>query len=154
MTIAATICRRFEGFEKKLPDGRFTAYLCPAGIWSIGLGSTGPDIKRGLIWTESQCEERFAADLAKFEKGVKELVTVPLNAAELGALTSFAYNVGLGALQGSTLRKKLNAGDREGAADEFLKWDKGTVGGKKVTLAGLTKRRAYERSVFLGEVTP
>jgi lysozyme len=79
---------------------------------------------------------------------VSAAVTVPLNDNEFGALTSFTFNLGIGNLKSSTLLKKLNAGDRAGAADEFGKWV--NAGGKP--LPGLVKRRAAERALFLTPV--
>lgn len=96
-------------------------------------------------------------DIAKFSAAVNRLVTLDdagspdtdglpdFTQDEFDALVDFAFNLGIGALAGSTLLKKLNAGDIEGAADEFLKWDH--AGGK--VLAGLTKRRQGERALFL-----
>lgn len=84
-------------------------------------------------------------DLAKFEAGVEDLVKVAVSVNQFSALVSFAYNIGLNALSGSTLLKKLNAGDIIGAADQFLRWNK--AGGKE--LKGLTDRRHAERDLFL-----
>ncbi|TSA40461.1 MAG: lysozyme, partial [Methylococcaceae bacterium] len=95
--------------------------------------------------TVAQAEEMLAFDLTAFEDKVKALVKVDVNDNQLGALTSFAYNLGAGNLASSTLLKKLNAGDYAGASVEFLKWDK--AGGK--ILKGLTLRRTAEMSLFL-----
>jgi lysozyme len=78
-------------------------------------------------------------------------VQVPLNDAAFGALVSFAFNAGLGNLGQSTLLRKLNAGDRAGAAEQFLVWNKGRVRGVLTELPGLTRRRRAERALFLGE---
>lgn len=134
------LVREFEGC-------RLDAYRCPAGIPTIGYGATGPDIRMGMKWTQEEADERLAEDLARFAEGVERLVLVDLTDNQFAALVSFAYNVGLGALAGSTLLRKLNAGDYEGAADQFPRWNKG--GGR--VLPGLVRRRAAERDLFLSD---
>ena len=138
-SVAIEIIKPFESCK-------LTAYLCPAGVWTIGWGSTGPEIVKGLKWTQEQADNRLMLDVVRFERGVKALVKVSLSDNQLGALISFAYNVGLGNLQASTLLKLLNAGDYKGAANQFARWNK--AAGK--VLAGLTRRRAIEKGVFDG----
>jgi lysozyme len=137
--LATPLIQKWEGFERR-------AYLCPAGVWTIGYGATGPDIGPGLIWTREEANERFARDLEHYGKQVDKLLKVPAEAHEKAALVSFAYNLGPAALGRSTLLRKFNAGDKEGAAREFGKWV--YAGGKK--LAGLVKRRAEETRMFQG----
>ena len=84
-------------------------------------------------------------DLARFERGVTTFCPVPLTQGNFDGLVSFAFNVGLGTLQRSTLRQKVLRGDIQGAADEFLKYNK--AGGK--VLKGLVTRRNDERALFL-----
>ena len=115
--------------------------------FTIGWGSTGPDIGPGTVWTQEEADARFLDDLTKFGDGVDRLVRVPLTDNQFAALVSFAYNVGLGALAGSTLLRKLNAGDYQGAADQLPRWKKG--GGR--VLPGLVRRRAAERELFLSD---
>lgn len=124
---------------------RLEAYLCPAGVWTIGYGHTGKDVVEGMKITRGEAEELLEGDLEKFEKDILKMVKVGLTQNQFDALVSFTYNVGGGALKTSTLLKKLNAGDYMGAADEFLKWTK--AGGKE--LPGLVKRRRTERALFL-----
>lgn len=129
------------------------AYLCPAGVWTIGYGATridGRPVRSGMRITGLRAVELLAADAERFADAVRQLVDVPLNQNEFDALTSFAYNVGEGAFRDSTLRRKLNAGDRQGAADEFPRWVNG--GGKR--LPGLVRRREEERALFLEPVAP
>ena len=127
---------------------RLTAYTDPVGVWTIGYGHTTaagpPKVERGMKITDAGADAILRQDLAKFEGYVSSAVKVPLNQNEFDALVSFTFNLGPGNLRSSTLLKKLNAGDRAGAADEFLKWTK--AGGK--TLPGLVKRREAERSLF------
>lgn len=126
---------------------RLTAYRCPAGVLTIGYGHTGPDVKPGLVITQQQAENLLAADLARFERGVSEMCAgLSLTQGQFDALVSFAYNLGLGALAGSTLMRLLRAGDVQGAARQFDRWNK--AGGK--VLPGLVKRRAAERDLFSG----
>ena len=132
----------FEGCELK-------AYLCPAKVWTIGFGTTvypnGVKVKKGDSCTLEQAKQFKAHDLKRFEKTVNDLVKVPLTQNQFDALVSLAYNIGTGAFEKSTLLKKLNAGDYQGAADQFTVWNKG--GGK--VLQGLVNRRAKEKEVFL-----
>lgn len=140
----AAIIKEFEGL-------RLTAYLCPAGVWTIGWGHTGPDVKPGLVITHERAEELFADDLQEFEAGVARLAPVASD-NQFSALVSFAFNVGLDedgdslaeGLGDSTLLRKHNAGDFEGAAREFAKWNtaKGHV------LPGLSRRRAMEAALY------
>lgn len=129
---------------KSFEGCKLQAYKDIVGIWTIGYGHTGPEVIQGLSWTQEQADNALVKDLTKFENGVNALAP-NLNANEFSALVVFSYNVGLGALGKSTLLKKLLAGDKVGAADEFLRWNK--AGGKEV--AGLTRRRIAERALFL-----
>ena len=127
---------------------RLTAYTDPVGVWTIGYGHTTaagpPKVERGMKITDAGADAILRQDLAKFEGYVSSAVKVPLNQNEFDALVSFTFNLGPGNLRSSTLLKKLNAGDRTGAADEFLKWTR--AGGK--VLPGLVKRREAERALF------
>jgi len=128
---------------------RLRAYLCPAGVWTIGIGTTvypdGRKVQRGDKCTEQQATDYLANDLQGFERAVAAMVTVPLTENQLSALVSFAYNVGGGALSKSTLLRLLNAGDYASAANQFQRWN--LAAGKE--LPGLVKRRAAERALFL-----
>jgi lysozyme len=137
------IIKMFEGFRSE-------PYLCPAGVATIGFGSTrGVDGNRVTLEhsaiSRDEAEEMLAHDLQNVEKSVGRLIRVALTQNQFDALVSFTYNLGSGRLQSSTLRSKLNREDYEGAADEFPKWVK--AGGKR--LSGLVKRRFVERKLFL-----
>lgn len=134
------LIKGFEGFRAK-------AYVCPAGVLTIGYGHTGKDVKSGQVITEQRGVELLAQDVGRFERAVDRLVKVPLAQNQYDALVSFTYNVGEGNLQSSTLLKKLNAKDYAGAAEQFDRWNRG--GGK--VLAGLVRRRAAERKMFEGK---
>lgn len=124
---------------------KLESYQDIVGVWTIGYGTTGPDIVKGLKWTQQQVDDRFKKDLVRFENGVSAAVKVPLTSNQFSALVCFAYNVGIQAMAGSTLVKLLNQGKTAEAADQFLRWD--MAGGKKVK--GLTRRREAERALFL-----
>ncbi|KVL67387.1 lysozyme [Burkholderia ubonensis] len=136
---------------------RLTAYQDSVGVWTIGYGHTGPDVYKGLTITQAQAEALLMKDIAKATAAVNRLVTLDragdpdtdglpdLTQEEFDALVDFTFNLGAGNLASSTLLKKLNAGDIEGAAAEFPKWVH--AGGK--VLAGLVKRRDAERALFL-----
>lgn len=123
---------------------RLSAYQDSVGVWTIGYGHTAT-AQRGQTITEAEAEQLLQADLRRFEDGVRELVRVPLTDNQFAALVSFAFNLGLGALAESTLLRKLNAGDYQGAAAEFPRWVH--AGGKQ--LPGLVTRRGRERQLFL-----
>ena len=126
-----------------------SAYLCPADVWTIGIGTTvypnGTKVKKGDKCTQEQAMEYLQHDLRSFEKTVNDSVKAPLTQNQFDALVSLAYNIGSTAFKNSTLLKKLNAKDYLGAADQFLVWNKG--GGK--VLKGLVRRREVERALFL-----
>lgn len=128
----------FEGLALK-------AYKDPIGVWTWGYGSTGPHVTPDKVGTKEEAEQLLKKDLERFEKGVSDLVKVPLNQNQFDSLVSFSFNLGLSNLKSSTLLKKLNASDYQGAADEILRWNR--AGGK--VLNGLTRRRIAERDLFL-----
>jgi lysozyme len=142
------IVQEFEGCAKRRSDGSFDAYPDPGtggDPWTIGWGSTGPDIRKGVVWTQQQCDDRFTAHLGEFaEKVSKILGDTPTTQNQFDALVSFAYNLGPGNLSASTLLKKHKAGDFKGAAAEFAKWNK--AAGK--VMGGLTRRRAAEAALY------
>ena len=133
------LIRHFEGL-------RLTAYLCPAGVLTIGHGHTGKDVKPGIKIDIFDAEILLKNDCAKFEDSVNVLVEVPISQGQFDALVSFCYNLGAGALKGSTLLKLLNAGDYDAAGGQFIRWNK--CNGRK--LDGLTARREAEQELYFG----
>ena len=131
------LIKQFEGV-------RLHAYDDGVGVLTIGYGHT-KGVRRGDVITQDEAENLLQEDLDDFERCVADAVDVPLTTAQAAALVSFAFNVGCGALHRSTLRSLLNAGDYEGAADQFLRWNRG--GGK--VMKGLVRRREAERALFL-----
>lgn len=135
-----TVLRHFEGLRLK-------AYRDPGGVWTIGYGHTGPDVYEGLVWSQAQADKALRDRLQReFVPGVLAAIKRSMRQHELDAMVDLAYNIGVGAFQGSTLVRKFNAGDTAGAASEFLRWTR--AGGK--VLLGLRRRRAADRALFLG----
>ena len=142
---ARKIVAEFEGCVLKAP------YLCPAGVATQGFGRTGPSIKiGGPAITQAQADQWLAEDLQRFADGIHRLLpnSQLWGANQQAALISWAFNVGLGAVESSTLRKRLLDGEPGimVVPQELLRWDK--ANGK--SLAGLTRRRAAEVALFAG----
>lgn len=136
------LIKHFEGL-------RLEAYLCPAGIPTIGYGSTGRHVTMGDRITEAQAERLLRSDLKRFEAGVRMLIAdTPTTSDQFSALVSFAFNLGLGNLQKSTLLKRHKRGDIAGASKEFGRWV--YAAGRK--LKGLERRRAAEARLYRGEM--
>eukprot|EP01053_Blabericola_migrator_P010060 Blabericola_migrator_1__10059@NODE_5586_length_725_cov_552_644377_g3631_i0_p1_GENE_NODE_5586_length_725_cov_552_644377_g3631_i0NODE_5586_length_725_cov_552_644377_g3631_i0_p1_ORF_typecomplete_len150_score3_18Phage_lysozyme/PF00959_19/1_1e39_NODE_5586_length_725_cov_552_644377_g3631_i0201650 len=138
------LIKHFEGC-------RLTAYPDPATAgapWSIGYGWTQPvdgkPVRPGMTIEQPTAERLLKTGLQSYENEVSKLVKVPVTQGQFDALVSFNYNLGARALSTSTLLKKLNAGDYEGAAEEFPRWNK--AGGK--VMNGLTRRREAELALF------
>ena len=122
-----------------------TAYQPLVGDpWTIGWGSTGPDVHEGLIWTQDQADARLMQDIGHCEDEINRCVTVTLTQDEFDALVDFVYNLGPGALESSTMLHLLNEGDYQGAAGQFDLWDH--AHGRVV--ADLLRRRQSEQNLF------
>jgi lysozyme len=141
------VLEHFEGRELR-------AYPDPAtkgDPWTIGVGHTGPEVHRGLVWTEQQVDEALDADLRRFEDAVESLTSArPPNQGQFDALVLLAFNIGEGNLRGSTLLRLYRAGDIRGAADQFVVWNKARQNGVLAPMLGLTRRRVAERQLFSG----
>lgn len=138
---ALALIKQFEGCRLK-------AYPDPGtggDPWTIGWGATGADIHPGTAWTQDQADNRLLLDVTRFERGVRKLLTRTLADHQLAALISFSFNCGLRALGGSTLLRKVNAGDASASA-EFLRWNR--ANGR--VMPGLTRRRAAEKALYDG----
>jgi GH24 family phage-related lysozyme (muramidase) len=134
------VVENFEGLE-------LSAYRDSVGVATIGYGHTN-GVRMGQTITREQADAFLRSDLTWAEHAVCSDVTAPLNDNQFDALVSFTFNCGAGALAGSTLLRKLNAGDYPGAADAFLSW----VNGDHGPLPGLVARRNEERGLFLRPV--
>ncbi len=132
------LIRRFEGFSA-------VPYLCPAGYLTVGYGHVvkNPDAFRQPI-TEDEATEILMVDVETAECAVLRLISVPLTDGQFDALVSFTFNLGAGALQRSTLRRKINSEEHEDAAAEFLRWV--WASGRK--LNGLIRRRQAEAALY------
>jgi lysozyme len=141
---ATKIIAQFEGL-------RLRAYQDTGNIWTIGYGTTinpetGLPIKKGDVITKEKALAWLRLNTAALETQIKKIVKVPINANQLTALTSLAYNIGLGAFSRSTLLRLLNNGTEKNlVAAQFIRWNK--VKGKEVP--GLTNRRKLEAELFL-----
>jgi len=138
-SLGLKLVKHFEGC-------RLEAYLDQGGVPTIGYGHI-KDVVMGLTWTQEQAEEALKEELDATEEGVKKLVKVKIDDNQLAALTSFAYNVGLGNLQKSTLLRWVNKLNQN-VTSEFLKWNH--VNGRVDN--GLTKRRQTEADLFAGNL--
>jgi lysozyme len=152
---AINMISHHEGVRQKV-------YKCPAKLYTVGVGHVlypeqgrlkledrdafplRPEDNR--VWSMEEVNALLKSDLSRFERGVEKLCPVPLTQGMFDGLVSFSFNVGLGTLQRSTLRQKLLREDKEGAADELLKY---CMAGGKI-LKGLQNRRIDERALFLG----
>lgn len=149
MGAGADLARQYEGYARLLPNGSCASYIpVPNDPWTIGYGSTGPDIGPSTIWTETTARNRFGQTFQQCVDGVKRY-SPNVDGNHLEALASFAYNCGLGAYQTSTLRRYVNQSRWTDASNEFPKWRYSH--GKVVQ--GLVNRRAAERALFLTPVT-
>jgi lysozyme len=151
---AIAMIKHHEGVRQK-------AYRCPAKLWTIGVGhvlypeqgklkledrmSVPLRLEDDRTFSMEEIDGILRSDLARFERGVHTYITAPLTQGMFDGLVSFSFNVGLGTLQRSTLRQKLNRGDKEGAGQELLKY---CMAGGKI-LKGLQNRRIDERAMFL-----
>ncbi|MFJ2455290.1 lysozyme [Pseudomonas protegens] len=139
------ISQRGVALIKSFEGLRLSSYQDSVGVWTIGYGTTR-GVTAGMRITADQAERMLQNDISRFEPDLDRLVKVPLSQNQWDALMSFTYNLGATNLASSTLLKLLNGGDYAGAADQFPRWNK--AGGQ--VLAGLTRRRAAERAMFLG----
>lgn len=132
------LIKEFEGLELK-------AYLCPAKVWTIGYGSTGPHVKPGMVITEAQADALLQQDLDRFEEAVSK--AAPGCAQhQFDAMVSLSYNIGIGAFLKSTLLKLHKAGEYRRAAEAFSAWSYA----KGKLLAGLQRRRVREAGLYRG----
>lgn len=151
---AITMIKHHEGVRQK-------PYRCPAKLWTIGVGHVlypsqgnlkidqrdGVELRQedNRTFSMEEINGILRSDLNRFERGVAQFCPIPLTQGMFDGLVSFSFNVGLGTLQRSTLRQKLLRGDKEGAAQELMKY---CMAGGKI-LKGLQNRRIDERALFL-----
>ncbi len=134
------LIKRFEGFSP-------TIYICPAGYQTIGYGHVVRENERDQLKSgidEQQAEEILRRDITLAERGVLRLIDVPLSDSQFSALVSFTFNLGVGALQRSTLRQKVNREEHHEVPREFMRWT--WAGGRR--LKGLERRRNAEAELY------
>lgn len=136
VSIVKPITEKYEGL-------RLNAYLCPAGVWTVGYGHT-KGVHSGLRIDKATADQYLTSDLEDAKFDVCRLVKVPLTSGQFIALVDFVFNVGASQFASSTLLRKLNLGDHQGAGEQFNRW---IYGGGKV-LPGLVARRASETSYW------
>ncbi|GAA0546729.1 lysozyme [Rhizomicrobium palustre] len=141
------LIKQFEGF-------RTAPYKDSAGIPTIGYGTilypNGKSVTMAdAAITESQATGFLAAQMALKSKIIAPMLQKTATLHQAAAMLSLAYNIGTAGFQTSSVLKKFNLGDIPGAADAFLLWDKATVDGQHVVIAGLHNRRVAERTIFL-----
>lgn len=140
--VGVALIKHYEGFYSK-------PYRCPAGLWTVGYGHLiGNGLNLPDHWNRHFSVEEIDAllrqDLARFERGVQRYIIVPLSQPQFDALVSFSFNLGLGTLQRSTVRQKINRLDFKGAIQSLLRYDKAG----SVALKGLTLRRRAEAKLM------
>lgn len=143
----AKLIKKWEGCARRLADGTFAAYPDPGSVdgkpWTIGWGSTGSDVKKGVVWTQAQCDARFDVDMVDYVKEVAAFLgSAATSQNQFDALVSFHYNTGK--ISSSTLGKLHKAGDFAGAQAQFGKW----VYNDGKPMAGLKNRRADEAKLY------
>jgi GH24 family phage-related lysozyme (muramidase) len=141
------LMKHWEGCAKLRADGRYDAYPDPGSVdgkpWTIGWGSTGPDIKKGVIWTQEQCDARFEKDIVRYVNEVAAFIgKTPTTQNQFDALVSFHYNTGK--IAASTLGRLHREGNYAGAAAEFGRW----IYNDGKPMAGLKNRREDEAALY------
>jgi lysozyme len=145
---AVNLIKEFEGFENK-------AYIDTDGTPVIGYGFSriaDQPVQIGDRISIQQANITLNKQLKAIQQELDQIIIVELRDHQLSALSSLAFNIGVDFVKSSTLIEKLNSGDYDGAANEFLRWDKANIEGRLVQLPGLTRRRQAERQLFLGSV--
>ncbi|GAB4528336.1 MAG: hypothetical protein Kow00133_17230 [Amphiplicatus sp.] len=127
---------------------RMSAHYAPSEQWTVGYGHTAT-ARHGMSVTEGDAERLLREDVKPIETLIAETVRAPLNQNEHDALVSLIFNIGEDNWRRSTVLRKLNEGDKLAAAQAFEMWTRARVNGELVTLDGLVRRRAAEKSLFL-----
>ena len=131
-------------FIQDVEGCKLFAYLDTGGVYTIGVGHTGPEVVKGLTCSMEQALQWLKEDSEEAQEGIRKWIKVLLTQNQFNALVSFVFNVGVNAFSKSTMLKLINKGDFDGASNEFPKWNKDN--GKEIL--GLSKRRILEQSVF------
>jgi len=139
LELLINLIKEFEGC-------RLEAYLCPAGVWTIGYGATGKGIVKGTKWTQEKADNKLHDMALQVLHDTIDASTILLYQSfeKQAAIADFVYNLGITKYNSSTLKRRVDAGDWPAAKSELLRWDK--VKGKP--LAGLTRRRKREAELL------
>lgn len=132
-----SLIQEFEGKSN-------AAYIDPVGIPTICYGHTGPEVRRGLTYTDAQCTAILHEDIRVHRAGLNRCIRRNLNSNQWAALTSLAFNIGVNRTCGSTLVRYVNAGNFPAASAQFGRWV--YAGGRR--FRGLERRRAAEKVLF------
>lgn len=141
--VLISLIKEFEGCKLK-------AYKCPAGVWTVGFGATGPDIKEGTVWSQQYAD----AMLRKMANNVLDeaLHESPRLRNETpgrqAAVSDFIYNLGVGNYRKRTFKRLIDAGDFNEAKHSVMKWNKARINGELRELPGLTRRRKAEADLL------
>ncbi|WP_162922284.1 lysozyme [Asaia bogorensis] len=135
---------------------RLAPYRCPAGYWTIGIGNRfladgSPVTPETPQLTEKSAISLLRCTLIDLREKLRKAISVPLLPTQEAALLSWQFNIGSAAMYRSTLRTLLNQGQYTAAGEQLLRWDKASVNGRMVVLAGLRRRRQLERAVYFGQ---
>ena len=145
--VSMPVIKKFEGF-------RAAPYKDSAGIPTIGYGTILYPTGKSVTMTDKPVTDDAATGFLSFQMSLKSKAIAPMlqtvaSLHQAAAMLSLTYNIGTAAFQSSTVLRKFNLGDIQGAADAFLMWDKATVDGQRVVVEGLHNRRVAERTIFL-----
>lgn len=146
-TAGSKLIKKWEGCARRQADGTFAAYPDPGSVdgkpWTIGWGSTGADVRKGVIWTQAQCDARFDIDMQDYVREVAAFLgSAATTQNQFDALVSFHYNTGK--IASSTLGKLHKAGDHAGAQAQFAQW----IYNDGRPMTGLRNRRADEAKLY------
>lgn len=153
MTFPSTVSQAGVDLIKRAEGLRLVAYKDQGGVWTIGYGHTGDDVHAGMRITEAEAEALLEGDIDVRSNQLKRCLAREPTQGQFDAMASLAYNIGVAAFRNSTVCKRFNDGDDVAAANAFGMWKNVRVNGKLTESAGLVKRRALEKALYL-EGTP
>ncbi|AHI60597.1 endolysin [Escherichia phage vB_EcoS_AKS96] len=145
IAIAVPFLNKHEGVE-------YSPYKDVAGVWTICAGITGPDVIRGKVYTQRDCDALLMKHLSIHRSAVDKALKVDVPVSTRAALYSFSFNVGTNAMRNSTVIRLMNRGDIRGGCEALSMWNKISVGGKKVVSKGLVNRRNAEIRLCVSEL--
>ena len=141
-----TLSSKGLAFIKQMEGCRLVPYQDQVGVWTVGIGHTGPDVVQGKEITQEEADRLLERDSARFVNALNRLIAVPLTQNQFDALVSFVFNIGITAFSKSTLRSVINKGDHADVPAQLIRWNK--AGGK--VNSGLSRRRQAESHLYQG----